>query len=1140
MKRSLLLAVLCGVVLVARATAQDLTVTTIAGQFWESGSVDGTGRSARFNYPRNVVIDPAGNLYILDGNNYTLRKMTAGGVVTTIAGSPGAKSYVDGPGPTARFFQPAGLARDSLGNLYVSDFDLARGGGVVRKVSPAGVVSTHLTHLSGNVLAVDAYNTLLVGGGTAIRTFAVNGSEIFRDWPANLPTPGGVPRPPAGDFGTVTALAIDRAGNVYIADFLKHEIRKVTPARTMTVLAGGSGSAGYVDGTGTSARFNFPGSLDVDSAGNVYVADSNNHVLRKITPAGVVTTVLGAANQPALFGSDGRVAFPDGVGGSARLGGPQAVGVGPDDAVYLMDLNAVRKATGVNSPAKVVTPPDRQILPAGERATFSVVTSGYPAVAYQWQRQPAGATTWSNLTDNAVYSGTGTATLIIAAVSLGMNGDRFRCVVSNSFGTDTSFEGQILVDSPVVVVPLRVSTFAGRAGMGGSSVDGEGAAARFYGPHGVVCDASGNVYVSELSGNLIRKISANGLVTTLAGNGAAGTLDGVGRNAQFRQPAAIAIDPAGNLYVADRNFWPDLRPIIRKITPAGVVTTFAQSGPGGAPLPVTVALACDRAGNLILVGIPGTLIKFNSTGGSAPIPIRSTIDGATFSGGSAVAVDGADNLFIATGDQTVLKITPAGVLSTFAGRSGAAGAIDGRAANARFRGIQGIAVDAAGNVYVTDSGNRLIRKITPGGMVSTVAGIKPSAAMINPTGSADGLGTAVRFNQPAGIAFDRGGILYVADSVNHTVRRAVPVDAVAAGESAEFYVLSSGAEESAFPGEAGPASALEPRRTASGGFPTYQWFKDNRPISGAIAASFRIESAGVLDGGRYAVQVTTAEGAALSAPVDFAVRGSRLVNLSIRSRAGSGAQTLTVGFVVEGGGLPLLLRGVGPGLRPFGVSSPLVQPRLSLFRGEAAVVENSGWIEEPEMMDAAGRVGAFALVADSRDAVVYTRLESGAFTAQCAGENGGTGVALVELYDTSGLTTGRSRFVNASARSQVGRGDDVMIAGFAIAGSTPLRVLIRGVGPALAQFSVEGALADPQLKVFDGARLLRAESHEWSRNANSAEIAATTQGVGAFTLANNGRDAALLLQLAPGAYTVQLSGAGETTGVGLIEIYEVP
>jgi hypothetical protein len=258
---------------------------------------------------------------------------------------------------------------------------------------------------------------------------------------------------------------------------------------------------------------------------------------------------------------------------------------------------------------------------------------------------------------------------------------------------------------------------------------------------------------------------------------------------------------------------------------------------------------------------------------------------------------------------------------------------------------------------------------------------------------------------------------------------------------------------------------------------------------------------------------------------------SYLSNLSVRTHAGAGAQTLIVGFAVSDGMKPLLVRGIGPTLTSFGVQGVLTDPRLELYRDTNKVAENDNWLAA----DAAtfDRVGAFTLGEGSRDSALVVSLAPGSYTAQVSGTSGGTGVALVELYDTAGVATG-AKLTNVSARSEVGAGNETLIAGFNVSGTGARTLLIRAVGPSLGAFGVQGALSDPKLELFGRGEKLQ-ENDNWEIAAR-----ATFQRVGAFDLETNSRDAVLLVTLSPGSYTAQVSGVAGAAGVTLVEVYEVP
>jgi glucose/arabinose dehydrogenase len=270
------------------------TVTTFAGG--TRGSADGTGADARFNYPERVAIDGDGNLYVADSNNHTIRKITPAGVVTTLAGTAESSGSADGTGADARFKYPEGVAVDGDGNLYVADRD----NNTIRKITPAGVVTT-LAGAAGSYGSAD-------GTGADAR------------------------------FSRPIGVAVDGDGNLYVTDRNNQTIRKITPAGVVTTLAGAAGSYGSADGTGADARFSGPVGVAVDGDGNLYVTDSSNHTIRKITPAGVVTTLAGAAES---YG------FADGTGPLARFNSPVGVAVDGDGNLYVTDRNnhTIRKIT---------------------------------------------------------------------------------------------------------------------------------------------------------------------------------------------------------------------------------------------------------------------------------------------------------------------------------------------------------------------------------------------------------------------------------------------------------------------------------------------------------------------------------------------------------------------------------------------------------------------------------------------------------------------------------------------------------------------------------------------------------------------------------------------------------------------------
>ncbi len=276
---------------------------------------------------------------------------------------------------------------------------------------------------------------------------------------------------------------------------------------------------------------------------------------------------------------------------------------------------------------------------------------------------------------------------------------------------------------------------------------------------------------------------------------------------------------------------------------------------------------------------------------------------------------------------------------------------------------------------------------------------------------------------------------------------------------------------------------------------------------------------------------------------------SRLMNLSTRGFVGRDDQILIPGFVIAGPNPKrVLVRAAGPALGAFGVPQPLRDPTLTIYNGNGAVVaSNNDWSAQnsPGLVNVMQRLGAFPFNAASRDAAIFVTLNPGAYSVQVRGISAGfgigneTGVALVEVYDAQD-DADNSRLVNIATRAQVGGGAGVMISGFFVQGDVPKTLLIRAVGPGLAAFGITGLLANPRLRVFRGDQVIY-ENDDWGQGPSSeaSAISAAAVKTGAFALPTGSRDAAVLLTLTAGAYSVQVSGVADSTGVALVEVYEV-
>jgi len=580
------------------------------------------------------------------------------GSISLLAGSIGSYGNVDGTGAAARFTAPQTLAIDGTGNLYVSDSNNA----TVRKITPGGVVTT---------------------------------------WT-------GVPG--------ATGLALDSAGNMYEADTRDLVILKVTPGGSVTTFAGTKDQPGSTDGAGSAAKFNLPSAVAVDSAGNVYVGDSGNDVIRKISPAGVVSTLSEplTSKQNATANATGYIA-----------------GLTTDAAgnIYAAEFYFVY----------TIVDPDNGL--DGTMITGAVIH----------KITPAGVVTDLAGSGSAVGGVDGTGT---AATFSGFNG----------LSIDTA--GNLYATGSRNVV-RKITPSGGVTTLPGTT---------FTEPAGVAVDASGDIFVSDSDADTINKIDTSGAETIFAGAGPfTNTGNGTGSTVTFSQPQGLTVDSSGNVYVADY-----LAGSIRKITPAGVTTTIASGGTL-ATLLDGYDLTVDSFGNLYMPTLNDVLNLITPSGAVSELAGDPGVDGyldgtgsvARFNYPTGVILDGSNNVYIAdSGNSTIRKVTPAGVVTTLAGVPGTRGAADGSTTIATFYDPQALALDSSGNLYVLDGGNNNIRKITPGGTVSTLAG---TAGV---TGSADGTGAAASFNHPVGMAIDAKGNLFVADSGNNAIRKVTPAGVV--------------------------------------------------------------------------------------------------------------------------------------------------------------------------------------------------------------------------------------------------------------------------------------------------------------------------------------------------------------------------
>lgn len=689
---------------------------------------------------------------------------------------------------------------------------------------------------------------------------------------------------------------------------------------------------------------------------------------------------------------------------------------------------------------------------------------------------------------------------------------------------------QVAVSAQATRPDYVFSHWAGPADGSSGTADGTGSQARFNHPTGIAIDPSGNVYVSDMLNSTIRKITPDGTVTTLAGAaGQPGYADGTGASARFNRPVDLALDRAGNLYLVE-----GFNSNIRKITPAGVVTSL---------LPPTTLLynlsgiAVDSTGTVYVADSDDHIVEKISSTGQVTIFAGAagqsgSVDGigtaARFNSPSGLAFDSSDNLYVVDAiNFTIRKITPSGLVTTLAGSPGQSGSVDGLGAAARFLPIS-LATDKADNIYVTD--RDVIRKITPMGMVTTLAGKDQQR------GNIDGTGTAARFNIPGGVTVDDVGNLYIVDTDNHAIRKGlrveVPLPVIVTQPASQTVRISSGVT----------FSLVATNATS------YTWVLEDRdggfPMAVTSVPTWTMSPAYPVNAGTYHVTVTGPGGTVRSERFTLTVvedfmplpEQSKLINISTRSFVGAGENVLIAGFIIRGTApKQVLIRASGPALLKYSVTGVLPDPTLELHDLSTVIRTNDNWGDDPAsksaILAATAATGAFPLDEGSKDAAILLVLQPGGYTAVVKDKNGATGVGLVEVYEVD-QGNNNSRLINLSSRSLVKTGNDVQIAGFIISGAHPKKVIIRASGPALTQYGIQGALADPFLEIHDDTKtIVTNDNWDAALRADFLKISLDNWPVGSA-------DAAVVLTLNPGKYTAIVSGKNQTSGVALVEVFD--
>jgi hypothetical protein len=553
------------------------------------------------------------------------------------------------------------------------------------------------------------------------------------------------------------------------------------------------------------------------------------------------------------------------------------------------------------------------------------------------------------------------------------------------------------LEAQSIYTPYKFVTIAGAAGVSGAA-DGPGSTARFSIPAMLAVDASGNVFVADTYNQTIREIvpTVSGGVTTWTVSTIAGVLrttgniDGPGATAEFSYPIGIAVDRNDNVYVADEN-----NGSVRKITPTvvgGVTTWNVSTLASGFDVPAGVAVDANGyvytddqiAPDSILKISPAGAVTALADGSGGTGYANGPGSGALFNNPYGLAADASGDVFVADGKNRLIReVTPAGVVSTVAGVYGAPGFTDGPVSIAQLGEAAGVAVDGSGNVYATgifyanvNYGNT-IRMITTAGQVTTLGGV-PGV-----TGSSDGSGALALFNNPDGVAVDSKGNVYVADTDNDTIRMGSPPSV-----APTFTLAASPASVTIAPGRTVVFNAIATGTPA----PSYQWtFNNSTTIPGASTTTdsiLMVTGTTLASAGTYTCTATNSAGS-VSTSATLAELATPtpgyLTNLSARANVGTGANILIGGVAVTGSGTKtVLIRGDGPSLAlpPFNITGILPNPQLQLYSGSTQLYQNDNWgtpaysgaPTATALTSAFSTLGAFSLTSGSLDSALLVTL----------------------------------------------------------------------------------------------------------------------------------------------------------------------
>jgi sugar lactone lactonase YvrE len=537
-----------------------------------------------------------------------------------------------------------------------------------------------------------------------------------------------------GTYISPTDVAVDAHGDLFIADSMNNVVEKVTPAGRLSVVAGNGKQGAPTPGPANRSHLNYPAGVAVDAHGDLFIADEFNHVVEEVTPAGRLSVVAGNGKQGAPT---------PGPANSSRFGRPNGVAVDAHGNLFIADES--------NHVVEEVTPAGRLSVVAGDGI--------------------AGSPTPGPATSSALNGPVG--------VAVDAHGDLFIADAGNHVVEEVTPAG-------------RLSVVAGD-GIAGSPTPGPATSSALNGPVGVAVDAHGDLFIADAGNNVVEEVTPAGRLSVVAGNGKQGTpISGPATSSALNGPVGVAVDAHGDLFIADyyyniTGYYYDN--VVEEVTPAGRLSVVAGAVPDpGSPKPGPATrshlngpsgVAVDAHGDLFIadelkhvaeeVTPAGRLSVVAGNGKQGP-PTPGPANSSALGLPSGVAVDAHGDLFIAdAGNNVVEKVTPAGRLSVVAGDVAKLGPpTPGPANSSALDGPLGIAVDAHGDLFIADAGNNVVEKVTPARRLSVVAGNGKQGA---PT---PGPATRSPLYQPHGVAVDAHGDLFIADAGNNLVEEVTP------------------------------------------------------------------------------------------------------------------------------------------------------------------------------------------------------------------------------------------------------------------------------------------------------------------------------------------------------------------------------